>query len=100
MISSLYNKLKVDKSEKKTIQFQIKSESLKGDSDRLNIEKDFIRQEIGEVNKTILQYENNISFFGNGKGTEKLKQDVLKNIENSRKEIEELKKKLSLLNKI
>ena len=76
----------------------MKAESLKGDSDRLNIEKDFIRQEIGKVNKTILQYENNISFFGNG--TEKLKEDVLKNIENSRKEIEELKKKLSLLNKI
>ena len=89
-----------DKSEKKTIQFQMKAESLKGDSDRLNIEKDFIRQEIGKVNKTILQYENNISFFGYGKGTEKLKEDVLKNIEKSRKEIEELKKKLSLLNKI
>ena len=100
VISSLYNKLKVDKSEKKNIQFQIKAEKLKGNSDKLNIEKDFIRQEIEKVNKTILQYENNISFFGNGKGTEKLKEDVLKNIENDRKEIEELKKKLSLLNKI
>jgi len=78
----------------------MKAESLKGDSDRLNIEKDFIRKEIEKVNKTILQYENNISFFGYGKGTEKLKEDVLKNIENDRKEIEELKKKLSLLNKI
>ena len=69
---------------KRTIQFQIKAEKLKGNSDKLNIEKDFIRQEIEKVNKTILQYENNISFFGNGKGTEKLKEDVLKNIENSR----------------
>ena len=100
VISSLYNKLKVDKSEKKTIQFQIKAERLKGNSDKLNVEKELIREEIGKVNKTILQYENNISFFGNGKGTEKLKEDVLKNIENSKKEIEELKKKLSLLNKI
>ena len=100
VISSLYNKLKVNKSEKKTIQFQIKAERLKGNSDKLNVEKELIREEIGKVNKTILQYENNISFFGNGKGTEKLKEDVLKNIENSRKEIEELKKKLSLLNKI
>ena len=100
VISSLYNKLKVDKSEKKTIQFQIKAERLKSNSDKLNVEKELIREEIGKVNKTILQYENNISFFGNGKGTEKLKEDVLKNIENSKKEIEELKKKLSLLNKI
>ncbi len=100
VISFLYNKLKVDKSEKKTIQFQIKAERLKGNSDKLNVEKKLIRQEIGKVNKTILQYENNISFFENGKGTEKLKEDVLKNIENSKKEIEELKKKLSLLNKI
>ena len=86
--------------QRNSIQFQIKLESFKGDSDRLNIEKDFIRQEIGKVNKTILQYENNISFFGNGKETEKLKENVLKNIENSRKEIQELKKKISLLNKI
>jgi len=100
VILSLYNKLKVDKSEKKTIQFQIKAESLKGDSDRLNIEKNFIRKEIEKVNKTILQYENNISFFGYGKGTEKLKEDVLKNIEKSKQKIKELKKKLSLLNKI
>ena len=100
VISSLYNKLKVDKSEKKTIQFQIKAERLKSNSDKLNVEKELIREEIGKVNKTILQYENNISFFGNGKGTERLKEDVLKNIENSKKEIEELKKKLSLLNKI
>ena len=100
VILSLYNKLKVDKSERKTIQFQIKAERLKGNSDKLNVEKELIREEIGKVNKTILQYENNISFFGNGKGTEKLKEDVLKNIENSKKEIEELKKKLSLLNKI
>ena len=34
------------------------------------------------------------------KKTEKLKEDVLKNIEKSKQEIEELKKKLSLLNKI
>ncbi|MDC0201929.1 DUF349 domain-containing protein [Flavobacteriales bacterium] len=100
VILSLYNKLKVDKSERKTIQFQIKAERLKGNSDKLNVEKELIREEIGKVNKTILQYENNISFFGNGKGTEKLKEDVLKNIKNSKKEIEELKKKLSLLNKI
>ena len=100
VISSLYNKLKVDKSEKKTIQFQIKAERLKGNSDKLNVEKELIREEIGKVNKTILQYENNISFFGNGKGTEKLKEDVLKKIENSKKEIKELKKELSLLNKI
>jgi hypothetical protein len=100
IISSFYNKLKVDKSEKRTIQFQLKADNLKGDSDRLNKEKNFIREEIEKTNKTILQYENNINFFGNGKGTEKLKEDVLKKIDKSKQEIEELKKKLSLLNKI
>ena len=78
IISSLYNKLKVDNSEKKTIQFQMKVESLKGDSDKLNIEKDFIRQEIEKVNKTIFQYENNISFLGYGKENRKIKRRCFK----------------------
>ena len=44
--------------------------------------------------------ENNISFFGKGKGTESLKKEVEKKIENSKLEIEKLKKKLTLINKI
>ena len=100
VIASLYNKLKIDESDKKTIQFDIKLEKLKGNPNKINIEKDLIREEILRLNKTILQYENNISFFKNGKGTEKLKEDVLENIEISKKEIEELKKKLDMLNKI
>ncbi|MEJ6749220.1 MAG: DUF349 domain-containing protein [Flavobacteriales bacterium] len=100
LISSLYNKLKIDKSEKDNIQFLAKTESLKGNKHQLDKEKDFIRKQIESVNKVISQYENNISFFGYGKGTESMKLEVMKKIDNSKKEIETLKDKLSTLNKI
>ena len=100
LISSLYNKLKIDKSEKENIQFLAKTESLKGNKHQLDKEKDFIRKQIESVNKVISQYENNISFFGYGKGTESMKLEVMKKIDNSKKEIETLKDKLSTLNKI
>ena len=100
LISSLYNKLKIDKSEKENIQFLAKTESLKGNKQQLDKEKDFIRTQIESVNKVISQYENNISFFGYGKGTESMKAEVMKKIDNSKKEIETLKDKLSTLNKI
>ena len=100
VISSFYKKLKVDNSEKEKIQFQLKVDSLKGNLKQLNSEKDFIRKKIDQIHKSMLQYENNISFFGNGKGTEVLKNEVEKKIENSKLEIENLKKKLTLINKI
>ena len=99
-IYSLYNKLKIDKSEKENIQFLAKTESLKGNKHQLDKEKDFIRKQIESVNKVISQYENNISFFGYGKGTESMKKEVMKKIDQSKKEIETLKDKLSTLNKI
>lgn len=100
LISTFYNSLKIEKSEKDNIQFKSKAESLKGNTHQLNKEKEYLRTEIEKVNKTINQYENNISFFGHGKGTEKLKEDVLKKIEKSKLDIDQLKNKLSLLNKI
>jgi hypothetical protein len=100
LISSLYNKLKIDKSEKENIQFLAKTESLKGNKQQLDKEKDFIRKQIESVNKVISQYENNISFFGYGKGTESMKGEVMQKIDQSKKEIETLKDKLSTLNKI
>lgn len=100
LISSHYNNLKVSKKEKEEIQFQAKVESLKVNSNLLNMEKEQLRSEIEKLKKTIIQYENNISFFGNSKGTEKLKDDVLKKIEKSKSEIDQLKSKLSVLNKI
>ena len=100
LISSHYNNLKVTKKEKERIQFQVKTESLKKNSSLLNKEKEQLRSEIEKVKKTIIQYENNISFFGKNKGTEKLKHEVVKKIEKSKSKIIELKSKLSVLNKI
>ncbi|MDA9808484.1 hypothetical protein N9B89_03795, partial [Flavobacteriales bacterium] len=57
----------------------------------------FHRGKIDDLIKDISQYENNISFFGHGKGTETLKKQVEQQIEKAKKEIEELKSKLQML---
>ena len=51
------------------------------------------------INKEIAQYENNMSFFGKGKGTELLKKQVEQQIEKAKREIEDLKEKLQFLRK-
>ena len=63
-------------------------------------EKNRIKSEIDKINKNINQYENNISFFKNGTGTERYKSDIVKKIEISKSKLVELKDNLSILNKI
>ena len=55
---------------------------------------------INELKKEINQYETNIAFFGKSKGAEKLKEEVLKKIQNGYDNIEDLKAKIKLINSI
>ena len=79
--------------------YKNKISSLKGNEKALNNEKDYIKKKIEIRNKEINQYENNISFFGRGKGTESLLKEVKGQIEIAKSDIENLKKKIELLNK-
>ena len=100
LLSSFYDNLNIKKSEKDDIQFIIKKDSFKANPSKLKKEIIYIKQQIKEINKTIIQYENNISFFGDSNGSSKLKQDVLKSIEESKLKSEKLQRQLSILNKI
>ena len=51
-------------------------------------------------NKKKSQYENNMSFFTNSKGTEKLKEQVYQKIAACQAKIEELKQQLRLINEL
>ena len=100
LISIHYENLKLNKEEKIKVQFEAKVHNFNGNSDILNKEKEHLRNQIETLNRTILQYENNISFFGPGKSVEPMKNEILKKIEKSKSEIENHKIKLSTLNKI
>jgi hypothetical protein len=101
-IDGFYSKMKVDKKELENVRFNSKLERLKEKSNPIALEKEkqFLRTKINDLQKEINQYETNISFFGNSKGADKLKQQVLKKIQNSYDRIEELKAKINLINSI
>jgi len=51
------------------------------------------------LQKAIIQYENNISFFGGDKATAPLLKQAQKRIDDAKSNIEDLKQKMQLLNK-
>ena len=85
-IDSLYDKLGLDKNEIAIQKFNDKVESLKEKDNGENLLKDeqrFINEQIDKLNKEVLQYENNLSFFGFSKGAtaDKMKAEVQEKID-------------------
>ena len=101
-IDGFYSKMKIDKKELEDVRFNSKLDRLKEKSNptALDKEKQFLKTKINELKKEINQYETNIAFFGKSKGAEKLKEEVLKKIQNGYDNIEDLKAKIKLINSI
>ena len=97
LLNSKFEDLGLSKKALADEQYKNKISSLKGNEKAVESEQRFLRGKIDALIKNISQYENNISFFGNGKGTEPLKKQVEQQIEKAKKEIEELKSKLQML---
>lgn len=101
VINDFYSNLKIDKSELEDLKFQNKVKQLESDGDSFKIDKEktFLKNKLTELQKQVIQYETNIGFFGNSKGAESLKQQVVDKIEAGNNEILKLKKKLKTLSK-
>jgi len=99
LMDSKFSALKIDKSEKEQIRFEQKLENLKSSDDdhMLRREQDHIRNKISSLKSEINQFENNMGFFADSKGAEKLKKDVEKKVELAQREIDTLKDRLTLL---
>lgn len=69
----------------------------KVDSKAIEREERQLRDKIGKLKATIIQYENNLGFFANSKGANKLKEEVEAKIEHSKEQIERVKQQLKLL---
>lgn len=95
-----YNAIKLDKSEKEKMMFQAKLDTIMGSSNsELLIEQEqrAIRNKIDGLNKEIMQFENNLSFFANADESNPLFKNVKSNIEKAKAEIEGHKKRLKLI---
>ena len=100
IMDGFYKSLKINQKELGELKFKNKLENIKDDEFKLDKERQFIRNKISERQKEIAQYENNVSFFANSKGTEKLKDQVYQKIAECGARIEELKEQLRLLNEL
>ena len=95
-----YDQLDMGKKEKEAILFQAKLDQLQQSANpgrMLDQEREHIRKDINKLQDEILQYENNLGFFANSKGAEKIIADVQKKIDKNKGLIDELKAKMKLI---
>lgn len=100
ILDEKYGLLKIDRKEKEKIRFEQKLEDIKETDNNdflIRKEQDNIRAKISKLNNEAILLENNIGFFANSKGADKLKAEVERKIEKVRNEIDMLKERLSML---
>lgn len=100
-INKQFDKLKVDRKEIDMLQFKTKIEGYTSENnskDKLIKEKTAIQEKISKVESEVQLLENNIGFFSNSKNTENLLKDVYRKIDNHKKEINDLKDKVKIIN--
>ena len=99
LLNSKFEELGLDKKALATEKYKNKISSLKGNSRAINREQELLKKRIDNLEKVIAQYENNISFFGNGKATMPLLEQTQKQIDNAKSDIKDLQQKIQMLNK-
>ncbi len=96
-----YDKLKVDKTERENMFFKGKLDGLFSKSNAESLikqEKDKLKRKLTSLSSEIMQYENNMGFFGNSKGAESMLGDIKKKISKAKNEMDSIKNKLKLIN--
>nr|WP_321222742.1 DUF349 domain-containing protein [uncultured Psychroserpens sp.] len=88
-LDGLFGKLDMDRAKLEMIKFENKIENLAqpGDTRLLDNEQNFIRKKIGEIKGEINQLENNMQFFSNVDENNPLVKDVIKNVNNHKKNL-------------
>ena len=99
LLNLKFSDLGLTKKELENVQYKNKISVIKGNTKAINSEQKSIRNKIENLQKEIIQYENNIAFFGSGKATKPLLEQAQNKINNVKSDIENLKQKIKLLNK-
>jgi hypothetical protein len=102
VLDRLFSGLSIDHKEKEMIKFENQMEGLIAQNNvrKLDGEQLLIRKKIDESVREIQQLENNISFFSNAKSDNPLLKGVLKNISDHKENLDLLKGKLNIFNKL
>ncbi len=100
LLDQRYGQINANREEREMSSFRNRLADIKGSADgdfKLKREKNFMREKIEKLKHEISQYENNMGIF-TGKGAEALRKDIEKKIKAAEREIEDIKKKMNLLN--
>ncbi|WP_340066986.1 DUF349 domain-containing protein [Ascidiimonas aurantiaca] len=100
ILDALFRKLDVNKNQAELIKYGNKLEQLansENDDRLITNEKIFIRRKIDELKGEIRQLENNLQFFSNASENNPLVQEVVKNIDKHKQDLELWKEKLKQL---
>lgn len=98
-LDKLYGGIDVSEEERRMMNFREKVEAAKdhGGSDNfIRKESNFLREKIDKLKNTVIQYQNNMEIF-TGKGADALKKEIEKKIKQAEREIDDARKKLTLL---
>lgn len=99
-LNSKYDAINLDKEEKEKMMFQAKLDTIMGSPNKdkmIEQEQRSIRNKIDGLNKEIMQFENNLTFFSNADESNPLFKNVKSNIEKAKEQIEGHKLRLKLI---
>ncbi len=101
-VDECYEKMGMNEKDKEMLKFGNKIERLKGSPDAVRLledEKRFLRNKIRSLEDEVAKTENNMGFFAKSDKVAALLQDVMKNVEQTKEQLESFQKKLELLEK-
>jgi chromosome segregation ATPase len=98
LLDTLYGQLNARREEQEMTAFRSRIQTVKADGGDSGVrrERNFLRDKMERLRGEIRQYENNMGFF-TGKGAENMRKEIEKKIKNAEREIEDLKKKIALM---
>ena len=101
-LEAIYKKLNIDKDEASFLKFKniVDSYLDQKETRKLDGEQLFVRKKIDELTREIKQLENNVSFISNVSDDNPLVKNVLNNIENYKKDLDQWKRKMDYLRKL
>ena len=101
-IDSYFEKLDIDKAEKRDIQFKTRIEAIVAEDDSAKLSEELfkLQQSSKKCKDELALLENNISFFKNAKDDNPLLKEVHKNIKRQKEKFEEIKSRMAYLRSI
>lgn len=100
-LDAKYKVLKVERSQKNIGAYKERINNLSSGPDSSSLikkEKHILKDKLNRLQTRVIQFENNMEFLS-GSGAESMKKEYEKKIEANKREIEELRKKIQMLNK-